>query len=91
MPHEALVRIAGEAFRLPVTVLQAEFQRGGAFRETLLRYTQTLLTQLAQAVVDGDGQAASAFSIAVDPSHEPFLAEARRSIAIAARFKRSQA
>jgi len=51
MPHEAIVRIAGEAFGLPVTVLQAEFQRGGAFREALLRYTQALLTQLAQAAV----------------------------------------
>ncbi len=51
MPHEALVRIAGEAFGLPVTVLQAEFQRGGAFREALLRYTQALLTQLAQIAV----------------------------------------
>ncbi len=39
MPHGALVRVAGEAYGLPVTVLQAEFQRGGALRETLLRYT----------------------------------------------------
>ena len=48
MPHQAMIRVAGDAFRLPATALHAEFQRGGAFQGALLRSTQALLTQIAQ-------------------------------------------
>ncbi len=51
MPHQALVRVAGDAFRLPATALHAEFQRGGTFQRALLRSTQALLTQIAQTAV----------------------------------------
>ena len=51
MPHQALVRVAGDAFRLPAKALHAEFQRGGAFQRALLRSTQALLTQIAQTAV----------------------------------------
>ena len=51
MPHQAMIRVAGNAFRLPATALHAEFQRGGAFQGALLRSTQALLTQIAQTAV----------------------------------------
>jgi CRP-like cAMP-binding protein len=51
MPHWAIVRIAGGAFRLWAPALQAEFQRGGAVQRALLRATQALLTQIAQMAV----------------------------------------
>ncbi len=47
----AMVQTAGRAYRLPRTVLQQEFDRGGALFHLLLRYTQALLTQMAQSVV----------------------------------------
>jgi CRP-like cAMP-binding protein len=45
------VQSAGEAMRLPVGVVLREFQRGGAMQHLMLRYTQTLITQLAQTAV----------------------------------------
>ena len=37
--------------RLRATIMHAEFQRGDAFQKLLLRYTQALLTQIAQTAV----------------------------------------
>jgi CRP-like cAMP-binding protein len=50
-PSRAVVRGAGHAYRLDATRLQAEFNRGGAVMRLLLRYTQSLLTQMAQTAV----------------------------------------
>lgn len=47
-PSSAVVQTAGRAFRLPARVLKAEFDRGGLLQRLLLRYTQALLTQMAQ-------------------------------------------
>lgn len=47
----AVVLSAGEAFRLPSQVLRDEFQRAGPAMDMLLRYTQALLTQMAQRAV----------------------------------------
>jgi signal transduction histidine kinase/CRP-like cAMP-binding protein len=47
----AVVQNAGHAYRLPSTVLKREFERGGALQLALLRYTQTLITQMAQTAV----------------------------------------
>ncbi len=47
-PSSAVVQSAGEAYRLDRRVLQAEFERGGLLRRLLLRYTQALMTQMAQ-------------------------------------------
>ncbi|HWY24253.1 MAG TPA: Crp/Fnr family transcriptional regulator [Nevskia sp.] len=47
-PSRAVVRSAGHAYRLPGQLLQREFGRAGALQHLLLRYTQALLTQMAQ-------------------------------------------
>lgn len=47
-PSRAVVRSAGHAYRLPGKLLQREFSRSGALQHLLLRYTQALLTQMAQ-------------------------------------------
>ena len=50
-PTRAEVQIAGEAWMLKSEVIDSEFKRGGAFQLMLLRYTQLLLSQMAQAVI----------------------------------------
>ncbi len=50
-PSRAVVQSAGEAYRLPGKILKAEFERGGPLQHLLLRYTQALLTQMAQTAV----------------------------------------
>ena len=49
--HQAFVQIAGPAWRLSTTALKAEFDRGGSFQTVLLRYFQSLFTQVAQTGV----------------------------------------
>jgi CRP-like cAMP-binding protein len=50
-PSRALVQSAGFAYRLPSESLRAEFARIGGLHNLLLRYTQALLTQMAQTAV----------------------------------------
>lgn len=50
-PSRALVQSAGSAYRLAGDFLKREFTRGGAMQHLLLRYTQALLTQMAQTAV----------------------------------------
>jgi CRP-like cAMP-binding protein len=50
-PSRGVVQSAGEAMRLPVGLVLQEFRRGGAMQHLMLRYTQTLITQLAQTAV----------------------------------------
>jgi CRP-like cAMP-binding protein len=47
-PHEAMVQIPDGALRVKTSVLQAEFKRGGALHDSLLRYVQMLLLQTSQ-------------------------------------------
>ncbi|MEJ1963435.1 MAG: Crp/Fnr family transcriptional regulator [Gammaproteobacteria bacterium] len=47
----ALVQSGGSAYRLSGRTLKAEFQRHGDMLHILLRYTQSLLTQMAQTAV----------------------------------------
>ena len=47
----AVVQSAGEGFRLKASLLQREFNRGGMVQQLLLRYTQALMTQMAQTAV----------------------------------------
>ncbi|HEY4046185.1 MAG TPA: Crp/Fnr family transcriptional regulator [Acidobacteriaceae bacterium] len=49
--HRAVVQIGGNALKVPARVLQAEFARAGPLQRTLLRYTQGLITQIAQTAV----------------------------------------
>ena len=41
----------GSAFKIPAAVIQAEFESNGAAMRLLLRYVQTLVTQMAQTAV----------------------------------------
>lgn len=50
-PNQAIVQVAGGAFRLQAQALHAEFRRGGPLQLALLRYTQALLTQISQTAV----------------------------------------
>lgn len=50
-PSRAVVQSAGWAYRLRGQLLKDEFTRGGAMQHLLLRYTQALLTQMAQTAV----------------------------------------
>jgi CRP-like cAMP-binding protein len=45
---QAMVQAAGHGFRLKASLLMEEFNRGGAVLHLLLRYTQALITQMAQ-------------------------------------------
>jgi CRP-like cAMP-binding protein len=50
-PSRAVVQSAGYAYRLPGAMMVAEFTRGGAMQHLMLRYTQALITQMAQTAV----------------------------------------
>src|SRR6202790_2828195 len=50
-PSRAVVQSAGHAFRLKAALLKNEFGRFGPTMHLLLRYTQALLTQMAQTAV----------------------------------------
>ena len=47
-PSSAVVQMAGHAYRLPGRILKQEFSRAGLMQRLLLRYTQALMTQMAQ-------------------------------------------
>jgi CRP-like cAMP-binding protein len=47
-PNRAVVQSAGHGYRLEAQVLKQEFQRAGPVMDLLLRYTQALITQMAQ-------------------------------------------
>lgn len=50
-PSRAVVQSAGQGYRLSGEHLKAEFNRAGPVLHVLLRYTQALLTQMAQTAV----------------------------------------
>jgi CRP-like cAMP-binding protein len=50
-PSRAVVQSAGSAYRLSRARLKEEFNRHGQLLHALLRYTQSLITQMAQTVV----------------------------------------
>ncbi|EHA16889.1 MULTISPECIES: Crp/Fnr family transcriptional regulator [unclassified Halomonas] len=50
-PNRAVVQSAGHAYRLKGNLLKNEFYRAGPMQRLLLRYTQALLTQMAQTAV----------------------------------------
>ena len=49
-PCGAVVLSAGYAYRVGADLLKSEFKHGGALSHLLLRYTQALITQIAQTV-----------------------------------------
>jgi CRP-like cAMP-binding protein len=50
-PSRAVVQTAGHGYRLKAAVLLEEFNRAGPVMRLLLRYTQALLTQMAQTAI----------------------------------------
>ena len=50
-PSSAVVQTAGHAYRLERRLLLQEFNQAGALQRLLLRYTQALMTQMAQSAV----------------------------------------
>jgi CRP-like cAMP-binding protein len=50
-PSRAVVQSAGQGLRLRASLMMQEFNRGGPVMHLLLRYTQALITQMAQTAV----------------------------------------
>jgi CRP-like cAMP-binding protein len=50
-PSRAVVQSAGQGLRLKANLMMLEFNRGGPVTHLLLRYTQALITQMAQTAV----------------------------------------
>jgi CRP-like cAMP-binding protein len=50
-PSRAVVQSAGQGFRLKAETMKNEFNRAGPVLHLLLRYTQALITQMAQTAV----------------------------------------
>jgi CRP-like cAMP-binding protein len=50
-PSRAVVQSAGQGLRLKANLMMQEFNRGGPVMHLLLRYTQALITQMAQTAV----------------------------------------
>lgn len=51
MPNRAVVQSAGQAYRLRGHLLMQAFNQHGSMHQLLLRYTQALITQMAQTAV----------------------------------------
>ena len=51
MPNRVVAQSAGHAYRLPAQLLKQEFDRSIPLQHLLLRYTQALITQMAQTAV----------------------------------------
>ncbi len=49
--NQAIVQMAGSAYRIKTKIIRDEFALGGALQRTLLCYTQSLLTQISQIAV----------------------------------------
>lgn len=50
-PSRAVVQSGGTAYRLPAQELKRQFNANAGFRVLMLRYTQALITQMAQTAV----------------------------------------
>ena len=50
-PNRAVVQSAGNGYRLKASVLKREFALGGHLQHLALRFTQSLITQMAQTAV----------------------------------------
>lgn len=49
--HRVVVQSAGAAYRLKVEIVRWELDQGGELQHLALRYTQALMTQMAQSIV----------------------------------------
>lgn len=48
-PHREIVQLAGTGMRMKAKLMRAEFKRGGALQDLLLRYTHVLFTQISRS------------------------------------------
>ena len=51
MPARAVVQSGGSAYRLKAAIIKEQFGRGGELQHALLRFTQAMITQMAQTAV----------------------------------------
>ena len=61
-PSRSLVQSAGHAYRLPRSRVKEEFNRHGQLLVLMLRYTQALITQVAQTAVCNRHSATTSFT-----------------------------
>jgi CRP-like cAMP-binding protein len=85
-PSRAVVQSAGSAYRLPGVMMKEEFTRGGAMQHLMLRYTQSLITQMAQTAVCNrhhsvDQQLCRWLLLSIDRLAEPELTMTQELIA----------
>lgn len=82
----AVVQSAGHGYRLRAGAMQVEFERGGPVLHLLLRYTQALITQMAQTAVCNrhhtlDQQLCRWLLLSLDRLHGPELVMTQELIA----------
>ena len=85
-PNQAVVQIAGWAYRLKSRFLTEEFARGGPLQRLLLRYTMALIVQTAQTAVCNrhhsiDQQLCRWLLLALDRVRSPVLTTTHEQIA----------
>lgn len=85
-PNQAVVQIAGWAYRLKSRFLREEFERGGPLQRVLLRYTMALIVQTAQTAVCNryhfiDQQLCRWLLLTLDRVRSPVLAMTHEQIA----------
>ena len=85
-PSRSVVQSAGEGFRMPGYLLKEEFNRSGPVLHLLLRYTQALITQMAQTAVCNrhhslDQQLCRWLLLSLDRLHAPELVMTQELIA----------
>jgi CRP-like cAMP-binding protein len=85
-PSRAIVQSAGHAYRLPVQIMKDEFTRAGTMQHLMLRYTQSLITQMAQTAVCNrhhsvDQQLCRWLLLSIDRLSSPELAMTQELIA----------
>jgi CRP-like cAMP-binding protein len=85
-PSRAVVQSAGLAFRLRAQLIKDEFSRSGPVLHLLLRYTQALITQMAQTAVCNrhhslDQQLCRWLLLSLDRLHAPELVITQELIA----------
>lgn len=51
MPYQVMMQLKGSALRISASALGAEFGRGGALHDALLRYLHTLIAQITQSAL----------------------------------------
>jgi CRP-like cAMP-binding protein len=51
MPYRVVVQLPASALRISLSVVRAEFSRGGQLHDAILHYLHTLITQITQSLL----------------------------------------